>query len=272
MTISGNKWRKLNYNLKMAQQTGHNTLLTFGGAYSNHVFAVAAAANELGFKSIGIIRGEEHLPLNPTLQFAVDQGMQLAYIDREQYRNKTDPNFIHQLTAQFGKFFIIPEGGTNALAIIGAAEIMGGITKDYDVVVLAAGTGGTTAGIVAGMNGAGQVIGISVLKGDFLNNDIANLLVQNGFGYLKNWQVNNDYHFGGYAKFTPDLIAFINEFKQTYGIQLDPVYTGKMMYGVIDMIKQGAFAKGTRVLAIHTGGLQGIAGFNERYGNLIDTA
>ena len=270
-TISGNKWRKLNYNLKMAQQTGHNTLLTFGGAYSNHIYAVVAAANELDFKSIGVIRGEEHLPLNPTLQFAVDQGMQLEYIDREQYRNKTEANFIRRLTEQFGKFYLIPEGGTNPLAIIGAAEIMGGIAADYDVVVLAAGTGGTTTGVVAGMNGLGKVIGIAVLKGNFLTDDIAKFLSQSGLGNLKNWQVNNNYHFGGYAKFTPELIDFINSFKQTHGVQLDPIYTGKMMYGVIDMIKQGAFDEGSKVLAIHTGGLQGIAGFNERFGNLIDT-
>ena len=270
-TISGNKWRKLNYNLKMAQQTGHDTLLTFGGAYSNHVFAVAAAAKEIGMKCIGIIRGEEHLPLNPTLRFAIDQGMQLKYVDRAQYRNKTEAGFVEQLKQEFGKFYLVPEGGTNPLAIIGAAEIMGGIADDYDVVVLAAGTGGTTAGVIAGMNGAGAVIGISVLKGDFLQNEVDKLLNQSGLGHLHNWEVNNNYHFGGYAKYNNELVIFVNEFKSEHGIPLDPIYTGKIMFGVMDLIKTGAFREGARVLAIHTGGLQGIAGFNERFGSLIDT-
>ena len=269
-SISGNKWRKLNYNLKMAQQTGHDCLLTFGGAYSNHVYAVAAAAQETGFKSIGVIRGEEHLPLNSTLRFAEEQRMLLKYVDRQQYKNQAQPEFINQLKDEFGKFYLLPEGGTNGLALIGAAEIVGGIAKDYDIVVLAAGTGGTAAGIIAGMNGLGKVMAISVLKVDFMNNEISKLLNQNGLGNLNNWQVNNDYHFGGYAKFTPELIAFINNFSSTYGIQLDPIYTGKMMYGLLDLIKQGKFEKGAKILVIHTGGLQGIAGFNERFGNLIE--
>jgi 1-aminocyclopropane-1-carboxylate deaminase/D-cysteine desulfhydrase-like pyridoxal-dependent ACC family enzyme len=269
-TISGNKWRKLNYNLKMARQTGHDTLLTFGGAYSNHLFAVAAAAREIGMKSIGIVRGEEHLPLNPTLRFVVNSGMQLKYISRDLYANKTDPEFVEQMKQQFGKFFLIPEGGTNPLAILGAAEIMGGISNDYDVVVLAAGTGGTTAGVIAGMNGVGYVIGVSVLKGGFLHGEIEKLLKQSGLGHLSSWKVNNEYHFGGYAKFNNELIHFINQFRKTYDIPLDPIYTGKMMFGVMDMIKKGCFPKGTKVLAIHTGGLQGIAGFNERFGNLIE--
>ncbi len=269
--ISGNKWRKLKYNLLAAREAGETTLLTFGGAYSNHIHAVAGAAKEYGFKSIGIIRGEEHLPLNPTLAEAVKMGMEIHYLDRSTYRLKHTGAVIRKLQKQFGKFYLIPEGGTNALAIKGAAEIVRGIENDYDYFCLACGTGGTATGVITGLAGKGQVLGFSVLKGDFHAGEIKSWLQKQQQGQLSNWQVNTSYHFGGYAKFDWRLIKFINDFKRAQQIQLDPVYTGKLFYGVCEHIKQGFFPEQARVLAIHTGGLQGIKGFNQRFNNLIIT-
>lgn len=173
--ISGNKWWKLKYNLQAAQQQKHNTLLTFGGAYSNHIYATAAAADELGLKSIGIIRGEETLPLNATLAFAKSRGMQLHYISREAYRNKHSTEFIQSLSDRFGKFYLIPEGGTNELAVKGVAEFAQQLQHEVsiDYVCLPVGTGGTIAGLIAGTNEQTQVVGISVLKnGEFLVDDV----------------------------------------------------------------------------------------------------
>jgi len=269
--ISGNKWRKLKYNLLAAREAGEATMLTFGGAYSNHIHAVAAAAKEYGYKSIGIIRGEEHLPLNPTLADAKAMGMAIHYIDRPTYRLKDTGEFLESLQQRFGKFYLIPEGGTNDLAIKGAAEIVAGIENEYDYFCLACGTGGTTTGIISGLNGKGEVLGFSVLKGNFHQLEIQSWLNKINKEKLANWQVDTEYHFGGYAKHSSGLIDFINKFKIEYNIQLDPIYTGKMMFGVFDLIRLGKFRKDTSVLAIHTGGLQGIKGFNERFGELIET-
>ena len=269
--VSGNKWRKLCYNLAAARQQGHDTLLTFGGAYSNHLHAVAGAAQEAGFKSIGIVRGEEHLPLNPTLRAARHMGMALHYMDRTTYRQKHTPEVIRALHEQFGRFYLIPEGGTNRLALQGAAEMVTELDEDYDYYCLPCGTGGTAAGVISGLQGQGQVLAFSVLKGDFHTATIKELLKDNNCSHLANWQVITDYHFGGYARFTPDLIGFINDFKKNYHIPLDPIYTGKLFYGLFDLIANGFFKPDSRILAYHTGGLQGIDGFNERFGPLIET-
>ena len=270
-TVSGNKWRKLKYNLAFATQAGYDKVLTFGGAYSNHLYAVAAAAKELGLSSIGVVRGEETLPLNPTLSFAKEQGMSLTYMSRSDYREKESQKIKQELKDRFGKFYLIPEGGTNPMALMGAAEIMAGIDNKYDEVILAAGTGGTMAGIVSGLNGSGFVTGIPVLKGDFMDEEIRKHLASMGLGQLTNFRCIGDYHFGGYAKFNDSLIQFINTFHAKYNIPLDPIYTGKMLYGVFDLIGKGYFPENSRILAIHTGGLQGIAGFNERHGEIIET-
>ena len=269
--ISGNKWRKLKYNLIKAKEAGQTTLLTFGGAYSNHIHAVAGAAKEYGFKSIGVIRGEEHLPLNPTLTAAKEMGMELQYMDRSTYRLKQTKEVIDSLQKKHGDILIIPEGGTNALAIVGAAEMVAGIEKDYDYFCVACGTAGTATGIISGLNGKAEVLGFSVLKGDFHKDEIRSWLANIKKSKLRNWEVNTDYHFGGYAKYTLQLINFINKFKSEKNIQLEPIYTGKMLYGTIDLIAKGFFPKNSRVLAIHTGGLQGIDGFNKRFSNLIKT-
>jgi 1-aminocyclopropane-1-carboxylate deaminase len=270
-TISGNKWRKLKYNLQTARGEGYNTLLTFGGAFSNHIAAVAATGKEFGFGTIGIIRGEEHLPLNPTLAFAQEQGMQLHYMDRETYRNKKEPEVTDYLAEKFGSFYLIPEGGSNALAVQGCTEIINEIDKSaYDFVCAPCGTGGTLAGLVAGMNRSGQVLGFPALKGgSFLKEEIDSLTKAYNSELYHNYQLLTDYHFGGYAKWTPELVNFINTFKDATGVPLDPIYTGKMLFGIYDLIQKGFFKPHTRLLAIHTGGLQGIKGFNQRFANLL---
>ncbi|MCP2045701.1 1-aminocyclopropane-1-carboxylate deaminase/D-cysteine desulfhydrase [Pontibacter sp. HSC-36F09] len=266
-TISGNKWRKLKYNLQEAKRLQHDTLLTFGGAYSNHIAAVAAAGQEFGFKTIGIIRGEEHLPLNPTLTFATSAGMELHYISREAYRQKADLVYLAQLAEQFGNPYIIPEGGTNALAVKGCTEIVSDIAIDFDYICCASGTGGTIAGIIAGLRGERQVLGFPALKGgEFLKEEIDQLIDRYNGQHYDNWQLITDYHFGGYAKVKPELLDFMRSFQQEHQLPLEPVYTGKMFFGLIDLIRKGYFPKGSRIVAVHTGGLQGNAGFQERLG------
>lgn len=265
--ISGNKWRKLKYNLQEAGQQGHHALLTFGGAYSNHIAATAAAGQEYGFKTIGIIRGEEHLPLNPTLRFATSCGMQLHYISRDKYKLKAEPDFLEELQQQFGQVYLLPEGGTNLLAVKGCTEIVQDIPITYDYICSAMGTGGTLAGIVAGLAGEKQVLGFPALKGgEFLQQEVEELVRAYSGHTYSNWQLITDYHFGGYAKVKPELLAFMEAFGQKHHIPLEPVYTGKMLYGLFDLIRKGFFARGSRIVAVHTGGLQGNAGFRERLG------
>lgn len=259
--ISGNKWWKLKYNLQAAQQQKHNTLLTFGGAYSNHIYATAAAAHELGLKSIGIIRGEETLPLTTTLAFAKSRGMQLHYISREAYRNKHSTEFIQSLHDHFGEFYLIPEGGTNSLAIKGVAEFAQQLQRDvtFDYVCLPVGTGGTIAGLIAGMNGQTQVVGIPVLKnGEFLVDEVKTNLKNFSDRVYGNWRIETSYHHGGYAKTNPQLFEFIHTMNQQHQLPLDPVYTAKLMWGVMDMIEKEKFTPGSKVLMLHTGGLQGL--------------
>lgn len=258
--ISGNKYRKLKYNLQQARLENKTTLLTFGGAYSNHIAATAAAGKEFGFNTIGVIRGEElsaENPSSPTLHFAKSNGMQLHFISRENYRLKDTAEFLLKLEQQFGDFYLIPEGGTNSLAVKGCEEILTDEDACFDFICAAVGTGGTISGLVNTSKVHQKVIGFSALKGDFLSEEVKKWTGKN------NWHITDGYCFGGYAKINRDLIEFINQFKQETGIQLDPVYNGKMMYGIFKMIAEEKFPKKSRILAVHTGGLQGIAGMNE---------
>lgn len=267
-SISGNKWRKLFYNLQEAKNDGKNQLLTFGGAYSNHIAATAAAGKQFGFKTIGIIRGEEHLPLNPTLQLAVENGMQLKYISRSLYKEeKYNTSFLQEMKAEFGDFYLIPEGGSNAFAVKGCTEIIKNIDIDYDVICCACGTGGTITGIIAAADSTKEIIGFPALKGgEFLKNDIQQLLAdyQQQFDIkisVKNWSLITDYHFGGYAKTNTELIDFVNDFYQKQNIPLDLIYTGKMLYGILHLAKTSSKFNGKKIVAVHTGGLQGNKGF-----------
>ncbi|PKA83388.1 1-aminocyclopropane-1-carboxylate deaminase [Ulvibacter sp. MAR_2010_11] len=260
-TISGNKFRKLKYNVLQAVAHNHTTLLTFGGAYSNHIAAVACAGWETGLKTIGIIRGDElseKIHLNPTLSYAQDCGMQLHFVSRAAYSRKLDDQFIDGLTQQFGEFYLIPEGGTNALAVKGCTEILKESQLGYDYICASVGTGGTLAGLVQASLPHQQVLGFSALKGTFQISEVEKYTTKTNF------EITDTYCFGGYAKIDSKLIRFINEFKKETKIQLDPIYTGKMLFGIIDLIKKNYFKENSRILAVHTGGLQGISGMNEK--------
>lgn len=251
-TVTGNKWRKLKFNLIEAKEKGFDQLLTFGGAYSNHIYATAAAGKEFGFKTVGIIRGDELTPdSNDTLRYAHNCGMELIFVTRLDY------NFRNRLTRQYGeKFYVLPEGGTNHLAIKGVNEMVDEIYEviDPDFVCSAVGTGGTLAGIVSGVRGTTKAIGFASLKGKgLLKGQIEKLLP-----FEKEFELNEQYHFDGYAKTTPELIDFIKGFEERNpNIQLEQVYTGKMMFGIYDLIKKGYFPENSIIVAVHTGGLQG---------------
>ena len=257
--VSGNKFRKLHYNFKEAIVNKNSEILTFGGAYSNHISATAAAGKLLGIKTIGIIRGEElknKTSYNPTLSFAKECGMTLLFISREDYKLKEESTTLKTFLKQLKNPFIIPEGGTNELAIKGCKEILNEETKVYDYICCSVGTGGTISGLINASEPHQEIIGFSALKGDFLKEDISK------FATKTNWHLNSDYHFGGYAKINTELVAFINSFKTENNIPLDPIYNGKMMFGIYDLLAKGYFKKNAKILAIHTGGLQGIAGMN----------
>lgn len=262
--VSGNKFRKLKYNLREALQHNKSTLLSFGGAYSNHISAVAAAGKIFAFKTIGIIRGEELgedkqqiLKENSTLQYAAAQGMQFKFISRKEYKEKATPEFLKRIENEFADFYLIPEGGTNLLAIKGCEEILSETDKEFDIICCPVGTGGTISGIINSSGENQQVIGFSALKGDFLKKEISKFTTKN------NWNLNSDYTFGGYGKISSDLVTFINRFRKQTGVQLDPIYTGKMIFGIFDMIEKAVFPRNSRILAVHTGGLQGISGMNK---------
>ncbi len=257
--VSGNKYRKLKYNLDAAKSLNKKMLLTFGGAFSNHIAAVAFAGQENGFQTIGVIRGDElenKIAENPTLSFAASHGMQFHFISRADYKNKTNPDFLKKLHKKFGDFYLIPEGGTNELAIKGCEEILTNEDIVFDYICCSIGTSGTICGIIKAAKPHQKILGFPALKADFLSEEITK------FAENKNWQLITNYDFGGYAKTTPELINFINNFKEKYQIQLDPVYTSKMVFGVLDLIQKGFFEENVKILMIHTGGLQGIAGMN----------
>jgi 1-aminocyclopropane-1-carboxylate deaminase len=249
--IPGNKWRKLRYNLRAAREQGFSRLLTFGGAYSNHIRATAAAGHRFGFETIGVIRGEEHHPLNDSLAYAVERGMTLTYLDRATYRRKTEPEVLAALAHRFGPCYVLPEGGSNGLAVRGTAELVSEITTDFDVICCATGTGGTLAGIAAGLSGPRRALGFAVLKGgEFLEDEVRRLQREARGAATANWSVEAGFHFGGYAKRTPALDSFIADFDERYGVTPDRVYEAKMLYGLFARIEAGAFARGTRIIAV----------------------
>jgi len=257
--VSGNKFRKLKYNLLQAKAENKKTLLTFGGAFSNHIAAVAFAGKEQGFKTIGIIRGDElfdKASQNPTLKFAQENGMQFEFVSREDYRLKSERTFIEKLKDKFGDFYLVPEGGTNEMAVKGCEEILNDEDAVFNYVCCAVGTGGTIAGLINSALPNQKILGFPALKGDFLKDEIRI------FAQQDNWDLISDYHFGGYGKINLELIEFINSFFEEHKVPLDPIYTGKMVFGVIDLIDKNYFPAYSKILLIHTGGLQGIEGMN----------
>lgn len=257
--ISGNKLRKLKYNLLQAKAENKTTLLTFGGAFSNHIAAVAYAGKEQGFKTIGVIRGDElfnKIEENPTLKFAQENGMEFEFVSREDYRFKSEISFIEKLKEKFGDFYLVPEGGTNELAVKGCEEILTDEDAVFNYVCCAVGTGGTISGLINSALPNQKILGFPALKGDFLIDEIRI------FAQKDNWELISDYHFGGYGKINLELIEFINAFFDENKVPLDPIYTGKMFFGVIDLISKKYFPPHSKILLIHTGGLQGIEGMN----------
>ena len=261
--VSGNKYRKLKDNLAFAKAKNHSSILTFGGAYSNHIAATAAAGTMEGLQTIAIIRGEElgmnlaeTLTQNPTLAFAASYGMELHFVSRAEYREKDEAHFRESIKEKFDNPYIVPEGGTNSLAIKGCEEILTEDDEKFDFVCCAVGTGGTVAGLINSATASQNVLAFPALKGAWIQEEIEKWTEK------KDWKIISDYHFGGYARINKELVSFINNFKQEYDILLDPVYTGKMMFGIFEMVDKGYFPENSRILAVHTGGLQGVAGMN----------
>lgn len=255
--ISGNKLFKLHHFLQQAIENEPKSILTFGGAYSNHLAATAYACNRLGLKSIGIVRGEESSQLSHTLLFCRENKMQLKFISRNEYAEKDNESFIQKLCNEFDNPLIVPEGGYDARGAKGASLIMDLLKdKNYTHVCCATGTATTIAGLLSAVEENQQIISIPVLKG---MNDIEEriLFLINDKKKLKQLTVLNNYHFGGYAKSNTELFSFMNELYKTYQLPTDFVYTGKMMFGVFDAIEKNLFQKGSKIACLHTGGLQG---------------
>ncbi len=257
--ISGNKWRKLKYILQDAKKLQKGHLVTFGGAHSNHLLATACAAAKFGFRSTGIVRGEN--VENETLLLCRLFGMQLIFADRENYRDK--PGLFNRNFGNDSEAFFIDEGGSGNLAAKGCSELIDELPEVYDHLFCAAGTGTTAAGILSGINRksmATKMHVIPVLKGaDFLKQEIENL--SNGVSF----EFHNEYHFGGYAKTNDELLTFIKDFTSSTGILIDPIYTGKLLFAIYDLISKDHFARGSRILAVHTGGITGILGMANRF-------
>lgn len=263
--IQGNKWYKLKYNFMRALREGYDTVLSFGGAYSNHIHALAAAGRLASVRTIGMIRGEMQLPLNNTLFYAASAGMQLHWLDRDRYRMRYDEEFLQELYQRFGRVYIVPEGGANVEGVKGAREIITCLTEEYDYVYLASGTGTSLAGISHSLKPGRKAVGVSVLRGgSFLKWQVKNLQLDAFQETTDNFSIETDYHFGGYAKIKPELVYFMRDFERRNGIPLEPVYTGKLFYALYDKIKLGEIPGGSTVLAIHSGGLQGLAGMTAK--------
>jgi 1-aminocyclopropane-1-carboxylate deaminase len=259
--LPGNKYRKLKYNLAAALAQGHRTLLTFGGAYSNHLRAVAAAGAHLGLQTIALVRGEQHTPLNPSLGFCVDRGMRLHYVDRTTYRTKHTDEFVASLRARFGDFYLIPEGGSNALAVRGCAEVPAEIAAQtglgYDVICCPVGTGGTLAGVAAGLldsRPSARALGFAALKnGAFLVDEVRELQRQAVGDSTDNWSIELGFHGGGFARRDAALDLFTADFTQRHGLTLEPVYVSKMLHGLFSFVESGRWPAGTIVTALITG-------------------
>lgn len=259
--ISGNKWRKLKYHLLHAREHGKQHLLSFGGAYSNHIHALAAAGYQAGLRTTGIIRGEADAVSNTTLRDARRWGMDLVFVDRQSYRQRQDPDWLAQFDAP--DTLIVPEGGSSPLAIPGVAELVGEVPFSPDLWVLPCASGGTLAGLVAGKRDREQILAIAVLKGGgFIADEVCRL--HPAAASISGWRIALDHHDGGYAKFSPALWQWVEDFSADTGLPLEPIYSGKAMWGLFRELAAGRIAPGSKIVFIHTGGMQGLAGLREQ--------
>ena len=271
--ISGNKWYKLKHNLRYAKSQGIRRLISFGGAYSNHLHALAYAGHALGLETVGFIRGERREPLNPTLKDAEAWGMSLRFLPRSDYRRRHDQDFVAHLTKRLEPCLVIPEGGANSLALLGCGEIVEGIYQQLespDYLCVPCGTGATLAGIVNAVDVRTKVLGFPALKGvESLQHDIHAMLAQCGYNGGVDWRLIDRFHCGGFAKVNSELARFMDGWCKKTGVALEPVYTGKMMMGVCQLAEEGYFPSGTQVVAVHTGGMQGLRGLEGKLQQLL---
>lgn len=270
--VSGNKWRKLKYNIELAKSRKKNGILTFGGAYSNHLVATAAACNEIGIESIGLVRGDElNEDSNTTLQKCHALGMQLVFISREEYRLKNEKAYHESLSLDYPNYHIVPEGGANYYGMIGCQEILNEIKEPIDHVFVAQGTTTTSCGILLSLKPDQFLHVVPVLKGFDSLGEMKMLIGKSGIepqwasDLLSQVEVLNQYHFGGYGKYSDELLEFIQDFYKKSGLKLDPIYTGKAMYGMVNELKKSNYDN-SNVLFVHTGGLQGVSGIERRSG------
>ncbi|MBI2381620.1 MAG: pyridoxal-phosphate dependent enzyme [Gammaproteobacteria bacterium] len=262
-TLSGNKWRKLKYNLLAAREQGISRLASFGGPWSNHLHALAYAGRRFGFETLGLVRGEAHEALTPCLRDCRDWGMRLERLPRAEYRRRQDPDFQAELARRFGPCLVLPEGGSNALALRGVAELVAEIDRPFDLIACAVGSGATLAGIASALPPGAQALGLAVLKGaEYLEAEVRGLLAGAGLA-AGPWSMEHGHHGGGYARVGPELLSFCAEVEASTRLVLEPVYTGKLFQGIGRMLEQGQIATGTRLVLVHTGGLQGLRGFKQ---------
>jgi 1-aminocyclopropane-1-carboxylate deaminase len=259
--LSGNKFFKLRYNLAAASESGHDTLLSFGGAWSNHLHALAAAGQRSGMHTIGVVRGESAAPLTECLAEAQAFGMHLHFVTRSVYRKRNSPEFLAKLQDQFGSCFVVPEGGANIHGVRGCQELLAPeLAAQYSHVALACGTGTTLLGLVSSIRT--PVLGIQVLKGaGYLEGEISAGLLRHGLQASAPWTVFDQFHRGGYARADAELLDFLERLERDTGLPLEPVYIGKVFMALQALIKAGHFAAGSRILVVHGGGLQGRRGF-----------
>jgi 1-aminocyclopropane-1-carboxylate deaminase/D-cysteine desulfhydrase-like pyridoxal-dependent ACC family enzyme len=270
--LSGNKYRKLKYNLQFAQENGKRTIITFGGSFSNHLYATAGACSLYGFKSVGIVRGE-YDSNNPTIRFCESRGMELWFVPRSTYRLKEEADIVKDIIGQYNDVYLVPEGGSNALAIYGVAEIIPEIEDQLSCmpsyITLACGTGGTTAGLLSVQNMASKIIAFSALNSDHLYDEVIKLIPHKNIDAQK-LTVNHDFHFGHYAAYNDELLQFMSDFESLTNIPLDHVYNGKALYGLFQLVEKDYFPERTTICHLHTGGLQGINGLKYMMGKKIN--
>ena len=259
----GNKYYKLRYNLLAAKEQGLKSILSFGGAFSNHLHALSAIGKQEGFQTIGVVRGEDD-PDNPTLQDLRNNDMHLHFISRQDYRQKNDASFIRSLEERYGSFYLLPEGGSNSLAVQGCREILQGVKQDYDHILVAVGTGATVAGIVATPELTSRVTGIAVLKGEDGLSEVVQKFIE-PYEINTTWDISFRYHLGGYARYNADLMEYIRNIRDENELETDPVYTSKVVWACADMLEKNEIRQDEKVLLIHTGGLQGWTGWNYRF-------